>query len=491
MTPPEQPQRPLTLYGAGMIFPRVTIGSLPEDVLLEIFDWYRIDTTDDFMWNWDWEELVHVCRSWRQIVFASPLRLDLRLFCTPKSPVRKLLGIWPAFPLNIEFCPFGSQDNFDHDNLIAALEHPDRVRRITLFSFLWEQIATVMQEPFPAMTDLRLSPASNEVTIRLPDTFLNGSAPCLQHLYLERTSFPSLPRLLLSASDLVYLELRRIPNTGYISPEAMATCLSTLTKLEYLEIGFESPTPHPKRRNRRLPPSTRIVLPALTELEFYGVSEYLEVLTARFDAPLLRRAHIAFSNQPVFDIPQISWFVGHLELPRSYHLFLFFSPSNFANICCSQQRENSPFDRTFHWGVLCEGLDWQVFSLAQICSQISCLCSSTESLSLGYRNDLPGNRQDEMDPMLWVELFRSFTSVQRLDISVKLEPFIAAALQGLTGELAAEVFPALHTVSIVGDTSDSAEQKGIESFVTARQHSDHPIAVHHSNRWTLGEDSDT
>jgi F-box-like len=489
----EQPERLLTLYGAGMVFPRVTIGSLPDDVLLEIFDFYRVVTMNVFIGTWSWHKLVQVCRRWRCLVFASPLRLDLQLCCTPKSPVRELLGIWPALPLNIRFDSFERQHNYDCDNLSAALERPNRVRQISLPGLtrpLWEEIATAMQEPFPAMTYLQLH---SDVVFRVPDTFLNGSAPSLQTLVLSGISFPSLPRLPLSASDLTYVHLSAIPNTGYFSPEAMATCLAALTRLEHLGIEFESPTPDPKRRNRRLPPFTRTVLPALTSLLFRGVSEYLEVLAARFDAPRLRQVRISFFNQLVFDIPQLSRFVGHFELPRSYGLFLDFSPSHQADIYCSWQRQRwlFKFHSDFHWQILCKGLDWQVFSVAQICSQISSLCSSVESLSIECGNNLPGNRQDDMDPTIWLQLFRSFTSVQSLDISAKLEPFIAAALQGLTEVSAAEVFPALHTLSIVGDTSDSAEQEDIESFVTARQHSDHPITVCRSNRWTLDEDSDT
>jgi hypothetical protein len=42
--------------------------------------------------------------------------------------------------------------------------------------------------------------------------------------------------------------------------------------------------------------------------------------------------------------------------------------------------------------------------------------------------------QDEIDSTLWSHLFHSFTSVHSLNISAPLEPFIAAALQGLMEE---------------------------------------------------------
>jgi hypothetical protein len=36
----------------------------------------------------------------RRLQFGSPRRLNLRLCCAPKSPVRDM-GIWPALPLFI------------------------------------------------------------------------------------------------------------------------------------------------------------------------------------------------------------------------------------------------------------------------------------------------------------------------------------------------------------------------------------------------------
>jgi hypothetical protein len=74
--------------------------------------------------------------------------------------------------------------------------------------------------------------------------------------------------------------------------------------------------------------------------------------------------------------------------------------------------------------------------------------------------------------------------VKRLEISNELESFIAAAIQGLTKESAAGVFPTLNNLSIVGDTSDRAAQQGIEEFVNARQHSDYPVAFHRLDHWT-------
>jgi hypothetical protein len=52
---------------------RLTIDILPDDALLEIFDFYLGETE----WTNRWHILVHVCRRWRLVVFGSPRRLNL------------------------------------------------------------------------------------------------------------------------------------------------------------------------------------------------------------------------------------------------------------------------------------------------------------------------------------------------------------------------------------------------------------------------------
>jgi len=114
--------------GAGPL--KVTIGSLPDEVLLEIFIFYQQGADYN---KEEWITLVHVCRGWRYIVFASPLRLDLRLRVRGKIHTREMLDIWPALPIAIS--PSTSRLTRVPkitENVIAALGHRDRVCRITL-----------------------------------------------------------------------------------------------------------------------------------------------------------------------------------------------------------------------------------------------------------------------------------------------------------------------------------------------------------------------
>ncbi|KAI0288907.1 hypothetical protein BC826DRAFT_651102 [Russula brevipes] len=290
---------------------QLTIDILPDEVLLEIFDIYM-----DYDNVHRWPTLVHVCRRWRSVVFASTRRLNLRLRCTYKTPVGKTLDVWPALPIVIEDNRGRLSRVKGASNIIAALGHPDRVCRIhlnTIPNSVFKRFAAAMKDPFPALTDLWLNADSKMVV--LPDLFLGGSAPRLKSLWLFGISFPAIPNLLLSSSDLVQLCLSHIPHAGYISPEAMATGLSALTRLTMLKIRFVSPRSRPDQPSP--PPSTRTVLPALKNFEFEGVSEYLENLISHIDAPLLSYLNIQFFNQLIFNTPRLCSFIRHAEKLRS------------------------------------------------------------------------------------------------------------------------------------------------------------------------------
>jgi hypothetical protein len=170
----------------------LTIDDLPEDVLLAIFDFYVVPYQDvDFLEVMfhdqdserkiqSWQSLVHVCRRWRGLVFASPRRLNLQLYCDPGRSVRKTMDVWPAMPL-----PLLIQGNVDEttvDNVIAELEHSHRIRQITLICHTFPQIEklwTALQVPFPELAGLYLGGSSYMPV--LPDSILGGSAPRLRY----------------------------------------------------------------------------------------------------------------------------------------------------------------------------------------------------------------------------------------------------------------------------------------------------------------------
>ena len=297
---------------------------LPDDVLLTIFD-FCVDKyahlPKELMHAW--QPLVHVCRQWRSLVFGSPRRLNLRLFCR-SSTTWEMLDVWPALPLVIRGSDFPPEDI---DNIIALIENGNRVCQIIVInvpSWHLEKITAAMQKRFAELTDLQLW-SNDQVETVLPDSFLGGSAPCLQSFALQRIPFPGLPKLLLSATHLVDLRLDDIPHSGYISPEAMATALSTTTALKSLSLEFESPQSRPDLAAQRPPPPTRSVLPTLTSFGFKGVSEYLDDFVAHIDAPLLNELHTTSFNDIVFDTPQLVQFISRTPmsnlLEKAYVIF--------------------------------------------------------------------------------------------------------------------------------------------------------------------------
>jgi F-box-like len=280
------------------------IDVLPDDVLLGIFGFYvDMAPSDGGKRRVEaWQLLVHVCRRWRSLVLGSPLRLNLQLYCTPNTPARDTLDVWPALPLTIE----GSMTiTSDTDDIIAALGQSNRVCQVILRGFAgWqlEEVSAAMQVPFPELTDLWLFSDGETLSV-IPDSFLDGSAPRLRDFSLSGIPFPGLPNLLLSATHLVYLRLFNIPHSGYISPEAMVALISVLPSLETLSLEFQSPQSRPDWEGRSLPPPKRSILPALDEFHFKGVTEYLEQFVTRIDTPQLDGVDITFFNQIDFDCP--------------------------------------------------------------------------------------------------------------------------------------------------------------------------------------------
>jgi hypothetical protein len=317
----------------------------------------------------------------------------------------------------------------------------------------------------------------HEMPAVVPESFLGGSAPRLRYLFLDRVPFPGLPKVLLSATGLVTLGILGIPHSGYISPEAMVRCLSTLTRLERLSLGFESPLSRPVRESRRPRPPTRSALPALTSFIFDGVSEYLEDLVARIDTPLLDTLHIIFFHQLIFDTPQLTQF-----LARTPNI----QPPVEARITFSDHNvEVTSVPTNFELGIRCRQSDWQLSSLAQVCSssvpQVLVPTGTVERLDIcemGY--GLP-RWQDDIEDSQWLEVLHPFTALKELHVSREFLPRIAPAFQDLAGERVTEVLPALQSLFLEGLNwyPSGPVQEAIEKFVAARQLAGHPIAVSH------------
>jgi hypothetical protein len=82
-----------------------------------------------------------------------------------------------------------------------------------------------------------------------------------------------------------------------------------LVNLESLTIHFQSSISHPDRERRHPPPQIRTVLSSLTDFEFRGVTDYLEDLVARIDAPLLDSVCITLVHKETSKVSQLGEFM--------------------------------------------------------------------------------------------------------------------------------------------------------------------------------------
>jgi hypothetical protein len=412
------------------------------------------------------------------VVFGSPRRLNLQLVCTPGTPARETLDVWPALPLVIQ----GTISSTSVDNIVVALGKSDRICRIDLRELSrglkWDLVLAAMQVPFPALTDLLLHGDEDKAAPVIPDTFLGGSAPCLRRLEMECIPYPGISSLLLIATHLVDLDLSNIPHFGYyISPEAMATSLSALTRLHTLSFSLDflySPSP------QRLP-MTHCIFPDLKRFSFKGSSDYLDDFVAWIDTPRLSYLLLTFPyDQMDFDMPHrnLVQFIGRtprFEEPTEAHVTLDFN----AVVQLLWASDNNAM---LNVDISYEGSeeDLQPWSIAQVFTMCLPPLLTLENLRLGVFTDDPDsglNWNDDIENDDWLELLRPFTAVKSLYLYKESAQLIVAALQELIGSRITEVLPSLRNIFLEELEPSGPLQENIEQFVSARQLSGHPIAI--------------
>ena len=472
------------LGGADRLCPPVTIDVLPDNVLLEVFEFYLDkDEADnfDFSHNYDgWQTLVHVCYRWRCIVFASPRRLDLKLYCSGQRSVdSKTLDIWPALPIVIVAENMESKE--DVTNVTAAFRDRNRVCKIYYRneqfrdSFL-EEFAAI-DEPFPALTSLDLISLGQDVPV-LPDSFLGGSAPRLRSLHLAGITYPSIGKLLSSTTNLVQLSLRHIPHSGFISPETIVPHLSMLAKLETLSLGIQYARSRAHRASRHPPPLTRVAFPSLASLELHGDIEYLEDILSQIETPALNKSYLTFFNKLVFDTPLLGHFIRRTKAFMTIHTArVEFSSSDVGVTFSGREETDDNDDGALDVHISCKPLDWQLSALAQVLNSFLSSLPTLESLEIAVMRE---DWQGEIEVTQWQEFLHPFTSVKEMTLvregSVRL---IAPAIQELSGERATEVLPALQNLFL--DTEDwrpsGPVKESIGQFIATRQLYGHPVTV--------------
>jgi hypothetical protein len=253
----------------------------------------------------------------------------------------------------------------------------------------------------------------------------------------------------------------------------MVACLSVLTSLETLQLGLLSLQSSPDRERQRPPPPTRSVLPSLGIFLFKGVNKYLEELVAQIDAPRLYRLSTQFFNDDdSFNTPELSQFISRTPTLGAYDEACLIFRSREALVRLQSHPE--PSDRRMvEVEILCQG-SRQLSSLAQICTFPLHPLLTMENLYIYWDLYSPLN---DIENTEWLDLLLPFTAAKNLYLSKLFWPRIAPALQELTGRRITEVLPGLQNVLVEELQPSELIQEGIAQFISARQLTNHPVAI--------------
>ena len=447
---------------------------------------------------------MHVCQRWRRIIFASPRHLDLYLGCSYGTNVRKNLVFWPAgLPLTVDYrrrrdLLYGiSPDN--EDDIAFALDHPRRILRIevTVTDSLLRKVSTIIQKSFPVLTHLSLSWDSHYFPTHavIPERFLSGSAPRLQYLRLKDFSFPQLPTFLLSARNLVTLKFKEIPQSGYLSPEAMVRSLIVLTKLTTLSISFCEDTFPPDQLTSHPNSPTRAVLPALARFHYLGRSKYLEDFLAQVDTPQLNHLRVEYFMQRIqlLEVPQLSQFIyrtENLNIDHFRHTEVAFCYGDIALTLYRSQngRRQAPFSLTM---IDEDFSNMHVPYVVHVLDQLVAMFSKVDHLTVLEDHVL----SMELDIAAeWLSFFRLFPAAEVLHSTGRASAHIASALEYTTLDtgdpevMVTNVFPALYLMWLdetsAGDICGCESTRmgtvpvpveSIQGFLSSRQLSGRPV----------------
>ncbi|KAH9021822.1 hypothetical protein EDB85DRAFT_2293351 [Lactarius pseudohatsudake] len=469
LPPPPTSERP----GYHVLY--TAINTLDDDILLGIFNHYRLDY---YGWNTQlgWRKISHVCRRWRHLAYSSAFHLGMHISCTYDTPTVDTLDHLPFLPLFVSYpCRTVTMSEQDELAVYHALLLRDRVRHIDLNlpPLILHKFLSLMDQPFPILEDLCLVSRANELTnLALPKTFL---APNLRSVILHRVGLLKGLPLLSSTASLVTLVLTEVQASDYLCRGELVSHLRSLPNLKKLAIDSLVHTPRPGAEweplGKQGPPVT---LPNLKELIFEGLTACLERLVTQIRSPLLEYLSITLFNQIAFTLPHLVHFTNITEGFKLPAATISFWPDS---VRITTNNHNAPWNHygRFNLEVKCERLNQQIDCMTQLCRAINPTLSGVELLRLeSFDPDgLAEWQDDEVDDTMWHELLRLFTRAKELRICRVLSEELSSALQEDDVGSDPGLLPSLQ--ALVSDLFWEDEDAPFYSFIHARRASGRPV----------------
>jgi hypothetical protein len=452
----------------------VTIHWLNDDILLGIFDCYRLEEEYDWNYRLLWSKLSHVCQRWRSIIYGFAFHLGMQITFKNGTPVVDTLDHLPPMPLCVAYRYTGAlMTEKDELGMYHALQLHDRVRRINLElpPSISHKVLVLMDQHFPILDHLTLLLAAGKsIALTLPHGF---RAPNLRYIALPNISPPGILRFLTSTVSLVTLALTNIETSSYFRPRVLIARLQSLPQLQDLFIGFSIPIPRPSAERELLGEQRApVTLPSLKYLRFKGVGAYLESLVAQIVVPHLERLNIRLFYQIAFALPHLYHLINITEgfkLPTATVYF------RYDGVYLVTAHHNSrQFHEPLRLRIKCKQLDWQIDCAGQICNALIPALSSVEQFTFTCFShfQIPTELQNgAIDGTTWRDLLRPFIGVKTLYINPGLTEELSRTLQVDEVGLDPGFLPNLRSIG--------ARRNLFTSFIDTRRVAGRPVVFSH------------
>ena len=454
------------------------IDSLPDELLVEILDWCRLESLDDeYGWNYRrrWYNLLQVCRRWRHVMLEWATRLKLRVLCNSANPMTTIPSHLTQIPLIIRFKFLYPVPTLFRKNSVLALQNRDRVYGITISNWGLEDLGLhkALDSAFPMLETLSLAEA--HARRALPFNFV---APHLRALHLRNID---VPMGCLSLPDAMNLSSLRLEKILALPLEFLVECIASMPYLEDISINFiqDPPLAHAVIES----PSTQItcvVLPRLSRLMFSGFSTYLENLLTQISTPFLQDLRFTIFLKRIPSVVRLSPFLGTLQNLNFQTAVMWFS-GRYMTISYHPDQPSvaPPYAKfTINRPTAGDDEDWRT-SILQICSDVAPALSVVESLALESYLSSFYRSAFRIQPTIWNTILRPYVGVKTLTINRAFVAELSDVLDPTNGVVITELLPVLSEIVIVSSESRHLVllDQPFSSFVDVRRLAGSPIDI--------------
>ena len=453
----------INLWNIGQGFPCITIVTLPNELLVEIFDWCRLD--DEYGWNHRhrWCTLLQVCRRWRYVTLEWGSRLKLRIQCNFSNRRATMPSHLTQIPLIISFKSHDRNPGLSKKKLLLALLQPDRVSSVSVDHWCLGdlELRRALDNAFPVLDILSLSEDYGGRV--LPDNFV---APHLRVLHLQNITISRGSSLLANATNLSSLRLESIPGFDYFPPEYLVECMASMPHLDNVSISFLQNSPLPDAVVELPHPHiTRVALPRLSRLIYAGISLYLENLLTRISAPFLQDFRFTTSSKEILAVTRLATFLGTIKNPNIGTAVVLFSAVSVTIAFHPKQPSVTPPYFVFTILLTYDRVR-AVDCATQICNAVVPAFGTVERLELELDTHYSRESSFSIQRTLWHTFLRLFGGVKVLRVDTTLARELSDALHPNGGAVVQNLLPVLSQLLVFGE--DLVHQP-FSSFIHARR----------------------